>query len=231
MFARVLSTVAVGVGVALGTIALLAVPGLALGGVLFGAFIGVLAFAVAHESVAGDAASRNRVGRHIGLIAGAATTSGWIVVTGIVLLMGPAAGAVLLVLGLIASAMWWRRRLAGPARGHFRRAGDPRAAHRSASPLGRVVPVQVAPSSPLAPLPWSVPIPGNLSTPQLCLAWQHTYFALLELPPGTPRDEIVRVRQRLLDEIERRDPEGFTRWLDTGARAGSNPGRYLASGR
>ncbi len=47
MFARVLSTVAVGTGVALGTIALLAVPGVALGGVLFGAFIGVLAFAVA----------------------------------------------------------------------------------------------------------------------------------------------------------------------------------------
>ena len=59
MFARVLSTAAVGTGVALGTIALLAVPGVALGGVLFGGFIGVLAFAVAHVSGAGDLASRN----------------------------------------------------------------------------------------------------------------------------------------------------------------------------
>ena len=186
---------------------------------------------MAHVSVAGDPASRNGAGRRIGLIAGGATAGGWFVVTGMVLLMGPAAGAVLLVLGLVVSATWWWRGSAHPARGRLLRAGGARTAPRSASPRGRVLPLQDAPSRPAAPMPWSVPIPGNLSTPQLCLAWQHTYFALLELPPGAPSDEIVRVRQRLLDEIERRDPEGFGRWLDTGARAGSNPGRYLASGR
>jgi hypothetical protein len=35
----------------------------------------------------------------------------------------------------------------------------------------------------------------------------------------------------LLDAIERRDRDGFTRWLETGARAGSDPGRYLTTDR
>jgi hypothetical protein len=75
------------------------------------------------------------------------------------------------------------------------------------------------------------PAPEALATAQLCLAWQRSYFALLDLPPGPAHDEIVRVRERLLDELERRDRDGFTRWLQTGPRAGSNPGHYLAADR
>jgi hypothetical protein len=70
-----------------------------------------------------------------------------------------------------------------------------------------------------------------MSIAQLCSAWQRTYFVLLDLPAGTPRAAIVHSRGALLDEIERRDPDGFSRWLDTGARAGSDPGRYLAGDR
>jgi hypothetical protein len=74
-------------------------------------------------------------------------------------------------------------------------------------------------------------VPGELSTPELCLAWRRSYFALLDVPAGPGRCEIVRIRERLLDEIERRDRDGFTRWLATGARAGSDPGRYLTTNR
>ena len=74
-------------------------------------------------------------------------------------------------------------------------------------------------------------VPGELSTPELCLAWRRSYFALLNVPAGPGRCEIVRIRERLLDEIERRDRDGFTRWLETGARAGSDPGRYLTTDR
>jgi len=37
----------------------------------------------------------------------------------------------------------------------------------------------------------------------------------------------VLVRQRMLDELERRDRAGFERWLSTGARAASDPSRYI----
>jgi len=32
----------------------------------------------------------------------------------------------------------------------------------------------------------------------------------------------------LLDELERRDRAGFQRWLSTGARAASDPSRYIS---
>jgi hypothetical protein len=67
-----------------------------------------------------------------------------------------------------------------------------------------------------------------LSTRELCLAWRRSYLTLLDLPPGPARWEIARIRQCLLDELERRDRDGFTRWLDAGARASSDPGRYLS---
>ena len=50
-----------------------------------------------------------------------------------------------------------------------------------------------------------------LSTPELCLAWRRSYLALLEVPAGPGRCEIVRMREGLLDELERRDRDGFTR--------------------
>ena len=70
-----------------------------------------------------------------------------------------------------------------------------------------------------------------LSTSELCLTWRRSYLALLDVPAGPGRCEIVHMRECLLDELERRDRDGFTRWLDTGARAGSDPGRFLGTDR
>jgi hypothetical protein len=70
-----------------------------------------------------------------------------------------------------------------------------------------------------------------LSTSELCLTWRRSYLALLDATSSPARCNIVRIRGCLLDELERRDPAGFTRWLDTGARAGSDPSRYLSTDR
>jgi len=40
--------------------------------------------------------------------------------------------------------------------------------------------------------------------------------------------DLMLLRQRLLDELERRDRAGFGRWLSTGARAASDPSRDVA---
>jgi hypothetical protein len=69
--------------------------------------------------------------------------------------------------------------------------------------------------------------PSAMSTTQLCGVWQHSYWLLLDLPPGPSRDEVVRIRRQVLDELERRDPTGFSRWLQTEPRAGNHPGQYL----
>ena len=73
--------------------------------------------------------------------------------------------------------------------------------------------------------------PNSVSTTQLCGAWQRSYWLLLELPPGPSHDELVRIRRHVLDELERRDPSGFGRWLQSEPRAGSHPGHYLIADR
>jgi hypothetical protein len=41
------------------------------------------------------------------------------------------------------------------------------------------------------------------------------------------RAAIVRRRQETLDELERRDPDGFARWLAGGPAPGSDPARFV----
>ena len=137
-----------------------------------------------------------------------------LVLTGLGTLLGPASGVVIFTLLLLAAPLawpWLRRRYGqSPAR-------DSWAAERP-----EVVPAAEQPPP---------PVPEALSTPELCLAWRRSYLALLDVTSSPARCKIVRLRQCLLDELERRDPDGFTRWLDTGARAGSDPGRYLSPDR
>jgi hypothetical protein len=71
---------------------------------------------------------------------------------------------------------------------------------------------------------------SQLPTPELCLVWQRSCRALLDGPDGRGRAEVVRMRAELLDELERRDHDGFTRWLQAGPSAGGDPGRFLTTG-
>ena len=67
------------------------------------------------------------------------------------------------------------------------------------------------------------------------LAAALSYLAPEDLPSGPDRSELVTPRRSMLDQLERRDPAGFGRRLDSGADAGADAGgdlgRYLAAER
>jgi len=66
-----------------------------------------------------------------------------------------------------------------------------------------------------------------LSTNDLCREWMATYGELAGAPSSAARLRIVMKRQRCLDELERRNPEGLQAWLASAASAGGDPRRYL----
>lgn len=72
--------------------------------------------------------------------------------------------------------------------------------------------------------------PVELTTRQLCVAWEMSGALLTRTAPGAERAQIVALRRRYLDELERRDPDGFRRWLDAGSAWADEPGRYLDGG-
>ena len=66
-----------------------------------------------------------------------------------------------------------------------------------------------------------------LTTGELVLAWRRSYAELLHVRTPSQQAASADRRQRLLDELERRDAEGVERWLRSGARAASDPSRFL----
>jgi hypothetical protein len=72
----------------------------------------------------------------------------------------------------------------------------------------------------------ALPACSSLTDEELCRGWRHS-FLLLATADGATRRRVVQLRRRYLDELERRNPAGFARWLDSGARAAGDPSRYL----
>lgn len=67
---------------------------------------------------------------------------------------------------------------------------------------------------------------------ELCLVWRRSDEQLRRIPDGDPeRGQLAALRQLLLDELERRDPAGFHRWLDDGAMTGTDPLPFLRPDR
>ncbi|TWH75631.1 hypothetical protein JD78_04194 [Modestobacter roseus] len=64
--------------------------------------------------------------------------------------------------------------------------------------------------------------------PELGREWVRTSAALGQVREPRARQELVRRRQEALDELERRDPAGFARWLAEGATADSDPAVYVS---
>lgn len=91
---------------------------------------------------------------------------------------------------------------------------------------------QVA-ASPAEPTPRFVAASmHSLTVAELCLAWRRSFIALQRIQRGhdiARQARLVSVRQGYLDELERRDPAGFQRWLYAGARPASDPSRYVKS--
>ncbi|SFP19298.1 hypothetical protein SAMN05660464_2421 [Geodermatophilus dictyosporus] len=118
---------------------------------------------------------------------------------------------------------------------------------RAGRPGGRrpgptaVPPPPVAPAGPPRPGPaWSpgqsgarvlaLPPVATLSTVALGREWLSTTAALAGRLDPAARQAVVRRRQETLDELERRDPEGFARWLAEGPLPGSDPADWLQEG-
>ena len=70
---------------------------------------------------------------------------------------------------------------------------------------------------------------GSMTVQDLGREWLRTSAALAQLRSPVARQALVARRQESLDELERRDPVGFARWLDAGATVDSDPARYVNS--
>jgi hypothetical protein len=195
-----------GIAFVVGAAGVLTAPAATLGGVMLGVVVGVLASRHAPNSRATGKWAVLASHRHRGLVAGATTTATWVVVTGALFLLGPASPIILAALLLTGPPLvWlWQRRFAAAA---------------PDAPAD-------TPMTPVAPQPTRSTL-DQMSTFELCAAWRRSYWAMLDEPDRKCRCAIAHQRQSMLDELERRDVDGFGRWLKAGARAGSDPGRYL----
>jgi len=223
LIARALALIGICAVAAIGALGAVAAPGVVAGGLFCAVLIALATGARVRDIATGDRAARAAAGRRAGVVVGGVLAVGSMVVAGAALLLGPAAAVLLLLVPVIIGGAWWLR--------HTRSTARALPFHPTQELLLRVtqppVPPAPDPALPHAALPVVGPSPAGLSTAQLCLAWQHSYFAMLDLPASASRADLVQLRHQLLDEIERRDPAGFTRWIDTEARPGSNPGRYV----
>ena len=138
-----------------------------------------------------------------------------LVVAGIATLAGGLVASVAVAVGVVAALVVFLvrgrgRRSAGAARGGM--APTPGVLLRL--PLAPVEPDEVA----------------VLTTGDLGDEWLHTTAALAgRLDPAT-RQSLVDRREAVLDELERRDPDGFTRWLAAAPTRGSNPADFVRGG-
>jgi hypothetical protein len=66
-----------------------------------------------------------------------------------------------------------------------------------------------------------------LNNHDLCHAWRCSFVALEDAASPVERIRVVLLRQRYLDEMDRRDPDAFGAWLASGARAAGGPDRFL----
>ncbi len=201
-------------------------------------FLGVIAASAL--VCAGCRGGRSPVARwwlRLGVMSAAAAAA----TTGLAALAGNAAGLVLLLAAvtnplLVGALTSWSARSRGPeprtpAPAVPRVApGVPTSTATSAgssvatqTPVRQVVP-QAAPIA--SPPGWVV----TSSTEELCLVWRRSFLVLLRVQQHgtvTSQATIVALRQTCLDEMARRHPVGFARWLSHGARPASDPSRYL----
>jgi hypothetical protein len=176
---------------------------------------------------AGGAWEESRAGE-VALVAGARaaarTAGGLLVVCGAAVLVGTTvtllAGALLAVAAVV---------LRRPDPGRAAPAGAP----HPDEPEG---PVVLSPLHPPAPT-FRIGSAGSaravlppvriLSSRALGEEWLRTTALLAAAPEPLTREAVAARRASVLDELERRDPEGFARWLAQGTDRGSNPAEFL----
>ncbi len=91
-------------------------------------------------------------------------------------------------------------------------------------------PTNTALTPPAQPPPTSLPPDARVfSDAELCWQWRTTFAVLQRTLTPAERLHIVQTRAALLEKLARRDPAWCTRWLGSGARAASDPTRFLTS--
>jgi hypothetical protein len=153
--------------------------------------------------------------------AAAGTVVASMVVTGLVVLVGGFMAAVACTVGFVAGgAAWTWRRARGWSAAHG-------AGNRSRPRRATVCPAPV--SSAGWPDRSASPV-SLLSVPVLGTEWRRMTAVLACGPDPAAQQAVVRRRQEVLDELERRDRSGFARWLATGTAYDSDPADFLKSG-
>ena len=71
----------------------------------------------------------------------------------------------------------------------------------------------------------------SLTTAELGQEWTRTTAVLAGPLDSAARQAIVGRREEALDELERRDPAGFARWLAAGPTLASDPAGFVHGGR
>jgi hypothetical protein len=231
-FVRVL----LGVGVVLAA-ALALIGGVALraSGVvavlLAGAVAACLAVGVARETT----------GEHLPAPEAAARAAGWtvgslFVLSGMAALGGGLAAVLAGAAGAIVALAVWLVRSPRPGREMSTLTGEATGAPAPAAPMP-AAPWHAAPSGRFdaaGSARLSAPL-TELPTAALGREWLRTTAALAGRLEPAARESIVRRRQEALDELERRDADGFARWLAAGPAPGSDPADFVhgepASGR
>lgn len=69
---------------------------------------------------------------------------------------------------------------------------------------------------------------GVLDVHTLCRAWRDSFSRLQDATSATQRLAVVHERERYLDELHRRSPQGLAAWFASGGRASSSPLPFLA---
>lgn len=193
---------------AVGGLALRA-PGVVAVGVA-GLLAGLTAAAIAHDAPGHTLRSTVEAAA----LAGAGTVGALLVVSGTAALLGG-----LVTVGLVtAVVLAWLVRT-----GRRSDAGAAWAPRRPAA-AGEVAPLTSL-VGPVDPGPVAA-----LSTPALGREWMRTSAALAGGLGAAARRSIVERREATLDELERRDPGGFARWMSTGPALGSDPSVFVRGG-
>ncbi|MCW2510514.1 MAG: conserved rane protein of unknown function [Modestobacter sp.] len=141
-------------------------------------------------------------------------------VAGALVLAGGAAAALVGVVIVAGGAVRLHRTRRDQPAGRDRYAGAPGAGAPAAAPAPLTGGLESAP----APV-------AVLSTSVLVSEWSRTTAALASRLEPAVRQAIVRRRHELLDELERRDPAGFARWLAAGAAGQSDPATFVRGDR